>query len=170
MHISISFPSINFCFLQCNTQPQSFTNVNSIALLKLQPSYFEAHPPPLNTTEEKFYRLSFDWCFTHSYFQLLQIVQKKNYDNVFNKVPVLVFPNWSQIVNHSPILAEELCTKLIFDLHIPEIKIRGTIGKVMNKITDKKVSASTLKIWSGNCLNINISTINIITVLGNFSK
>lgn len=123
---------------------------------------------PPNTAEEKLYRLFFNWRFTNSYFQLSQIVQQKNYDNVFNKVPVLVFSNWSQIAAHLPHAIDELCTKIILDLHVPEVKIKGTIGKVMSKLTDKKVSASTSKIRSGNFLSLNISTINLITVLGNF--
>lgn len=123
---------------------------------------------PANIPNDKTYCLHFNWHLKNLYFELLKIVQQKNYDNIFNKVPVLVFPNWSQIVNDLPNLNNELCLKLIFDFHLPDIKINGTICKEINKNNINYFSES--KNQSNNCLNINISKIDIITVLGIFLK
>ncbi|KAI1727949.1 hypothetical protein DdX_00092 [Ditylenchus destructor] len=190
VRVSIALPEVNIASVQCevnklianSSSTRAHDDINSMAMLRMPESSFEISSVTNPNEERKLIvtlhsernngtnRTS---DLGQAHFQIIQLVDEKVYEDVYNRLPVTATNNWAQIIAsipESPL--EKVRPKVVMDVQIP--KILSTLHIPTNfasrRINCDKNHKSNGRKSGAIQLDIRIDVVNVTTILGSIDN
>ncbi|KAI1727267.1 hypothetical protein Ddc_04564 [Ditylenchus destructor] len=190
VRVSIALPEVNITSVQCevkklvvnSSSPRAFEGINSMAMLRMPDGSFEissvTNPNEdrkltvtLNSERSNGTNRASDLGQVH--FQIIQLVDEKAYEDVYDRLPVTATNNWAQIIASAPETPlEKVRPKVVMDVQIP--KILSTLH-IPTNLASRRINCDDNYKSNGRRsgaiqLDVRIDVVNVTTILGSIDN